>query len=153
EVLAADATEDDVFDAVRDDVVAALHGEAVYIFAHGARGSGKTHTVGHIADRVAQELERQRGPLAGGGGGPLRVGVQAVEVRREQVRDLFAGRPPRPLFLFALRPLAGPGRPESHRALVRWPSQSEVGLNRAWGSRDLRTLQFALRGAVADFSV
>eukprot|EP00434_Breviolum_minutum_P040858 symbB.v1.2.036325.t1/scaffold5103.1/size30861/1 len=61
------ATDDEIFSSVQDELDAAVAGEAVCILAYGATGSGKTHTVTNLAHRAAVELERQASALASGG--------------------------------------------------------------------------------------
>jgi len=85
----ADASDDEVFSSVGEELTAASEGEAVCILAYGATGSGKTHTVMNLAERAAQELERQASALAQGGL-DLEIKVQLVEIYNQQFRDLLA---------------------------------------------------------------
>lgn len=98
QLFGADASDDAVFAAVRDEIAAAVDGEAVCVLAYGATGSGKTHTVVNLAERAAAELERQAHSLAKGGV-RLEITVQLVEIYNEHLRDLLAGdgtaEPPR----------------------------------------------------------
>eukprot|EP00927_Polykrikos_kofoidii_P002881 TRINITY_DN11153_c0_g1_i4.p1 TRINITY_DN11153_c0_g1~~TRINITY_DN11153_c0_g1_i4.p1 ORF type:complete len:1572 (-),score=211.38 TRINITY_DN11153_c0_g1_i4:885-5600(-) len=86
----ATATDDDLFAAVRDEVGAAVDGEAVCILAYGSTGSGKTHTVTNMSLRASRELERQAIALQGGGV-CMEITVQIVEIYNEQLRDLLTG--------------------------------------------------------------
>ncbi|CAE7783785.1 KIN14F [Symbiodinium sp. CCMP2592] len=61
----------------------------VCILAYGATGSGKTHTVTNLAQRAAQELERQAVVLAQEGM-KMEITVQLVEIYNDQLRDLLA---------------------------------------------------------------
>lgn len=89
------ATDDEIFTSVQDELDAAVAGEAVCILAYGATGSGKTHTVTNLAHRAAVELERQATALATGGM-KLEITVQLVEIYNDQLRDLLAeGEQPR----------------------------------------------------------
>lgn len=89
------ATDDEIFTSVQDELDAAVAGEAVCILAYGATGSGKTHTVTNLAHRAAVELERQATALANGGM-KLEITVQLVEIYNDQLRDLLAeGEQPR----------------------------------------------------------
>ncbi|CAE8631956.1 unnamed protein product [Polarella glacialis] len=90
-----DASDDDIFAAVRDELDAAVDGEAVCILAYGATGSGKTHTVSNLAERAALELERQAVALAKGGV-KMDITVQIVEIYKEQLRDLLGQGGERP---------------------------------------------------------
>ncbi|CAE8665847.1 unnamed protein product, partial [Polarella glacialis] len=90
-----DASDDDIFAAVRDELDAAVDGEAVCILAYGATGSGKTHTVSNLAERAALELERQAVALAKGGV-KMDITVQIVEIYKEQLRDLLGQGDDRP---------------------------------------------------------
>lgn len=82
------ATDDEVFAAMRDDLSAAISGEAVCIIAYGATGSGKTHTLTHVADRTARELGRKAKEMQARGQ-RLEITVQLVEIYNEQLRDLL----------------------------------------------------------------
>ncbi|CAE8707972.1 unnamed protein product, partial [Polarella glacialis] len=88
-----DASDDDIFAAVRDELDAAVDGEAVCIL--GATGSGKTHTVSNLAERAALELERQAVALAKGGV-KMDITVQIVEIYKEQLRDMLGQGDERP---------------------------------------------------------
>lgn len=89
------ATDDEIFTSVQDELDAAVAGEAVCILAYGATGSGKTHTVTNLSHRAAVELERQASALATGGM-KLEIRVQLVEIYNDQLRDLLAeGEQPR----------------------------------------------------------
>jgi hypothetical protein len=89
DVFGSDASDDDIFASVHEDLAAAVDGEAVCILAYGATGSGKTHTVQNLAERTAQELERQAAALAACCM-RLEITVQIVEIYNEQLRDLLA---------------------------------------------------------------
>ncbi|CAK0819408.1 unnamed protein product [Prorocentrum cordatum] len=88
DVFGADVGDEDVFAALRNELAAAVEGEAVCVLAYGATGSGKTHTVGSLAERAAEDLERQALAMAEGGT-RLEVQVQMVEIYNEQLRDLL----------------------------------------------------------------
>eukprot|EP00929_Paragymnodinium_shiwhaense_P020123 TRINITY_DN13513_c0_g1_i1.p1 TRINITY_DN13513_c0_g1~~TRINITY_DN13513_c0_g1_i1.p1 ORF type:complete len:605 (-),score=109.51 TRINITY_DN13513_c0_g1_i1:229-2043(-) len=94
----AGATDDDVFASLCDEVTAAVDGESVSILAYGSTGSGKTHTVLNLANRVAQELQRQ-GEAMQQGGLDLKIQVEIVEIYNEQFRDLLAPEGSEPLKL------------------------------------------------------
>lgn len=83
------ATDDEIFSSVQDELDAAVAGEAVCILAYGATGSGKTHTVTNLAHRAAVELERQASALASGGI-KMEITAQLVEIYNDQLRDLLA---------------------------------------------------------------
>eukprot|EP00931_Biecheleriopsis_adriatica_P017850 TRINITY_DN12660_c0_g1_i2.p1 TRINITY_DN12660_c0_g1~~TRINITY_DN12660_c0_g1_i2.p1 ORF type:complete len:1294 (-),score=207.67 TRINITY_DN12660_c0_g1_i2:56-3883(-) len=85
----SEAGDDDIFTAVRDELDAAVDGEAVCILAYGATGSGKTHTMTNLAERAASELERQATALSQGGV-KMEITVQIVEIYNDQLRDLLA---------------------------------------------------------------
>uniref|UniRef100_A0A7S4QHZ9 Kinesin motor domain-containing protein n=1 Tax=Alexandrium monilatum TaxID=311494 RepID=A0A7S4QHZ9_9DINO len=88
-VFGTSMSDDDVFGAVQQELATALNGEAVCILAYGATGSGKTHTVMNLAERTAQELERQASSLEQAGL-RLEIMVQIVEIYNDQLRDLLA---------------------------------------------------------------
>ncbi|CAK9095302.1 Kinesin-like protein KIN-14L [Durusdinium trenchii] len=90
-----EATDDEIFSSIQDELDAAVAGEAVCILAYGATGSGKTHTVTQLAQRAAGELERQALAMSSGGI-KLEITVQLVEIYNDQLRDLLAeGAQPR----------------------------------------------------------
>jgi len=88
QVFDANASDDQVFSEIQDELQAALEGEAVCILAYGATGSGKTHTVTNIAERVAQRLNSEA-ELLEKEGCHLEVLVQIVEIYNEHFRDLL----------------------------------------------------------------
>lgn len=88
QVFDANASDDQVFSEIQDELQAALEGEAVCILAYGATGSGKTHTVTNIAERVAQRLNSEA-DLLEKEGSQLEVLVQIVEIYNEHFRDLL----------------------------------------------------------------
>eukprot|EP00930_Biecheleria_cincta_P033402 TRINITY_DN23135_c0_g1_i2.p1 TRINITY_DN23135_c0_g1~~TRINITY_DN23135_c0_g1_i2.p1 ORF type:complete len:1119 (-),score=209.41 TRINITY_DN23135_c0_g1_i2:61-3417(-) len=85
----SEASDDDIFASVRDELDAAVEGEAVCILAYGATGSGKTHTMANLAERAALELERQAVKLLHGGV-KMDITVQIVEIYNDQIRDVLA---------------------------------------------------------------
>mmetsp|Transcript_105710 Transcript_105710/g.203120 ORF Transcript_105710/g.203120 Transcript_105710/m.203120 type:complete len:1207 (+) Transcript_105710:2-3622(+) len=89
QVFDSQAGEDDVFGAVREDVLAAVDGEAVCIMTYGASGSGKTHTMMGMAELAVKELEREVARRAKDGN-EVEVAVQAIEVYNDELRDLLA---------------------------------------------------------------
>eukprot|EP00405_Crypthecodinium_cohnii_P037143 CAMPEP_0206541874 /NCGR_PEP_ID=MMETSP0325_2-20121206/9858_1 /ASSEMBLY_ACC=CAM_ASM_000347 /TAXON_ID=2866 /ORGANISM="Crypthecodinium cohnii, Strain Seligo" /LENGTH=1313 /DNA_ID=CAMNT_0054039867 /DNA_START=63 /DNA_END=4004 /DNA_ORIENTATION=+ len=99
DLFGSEADDDDIFSAVREELAAAVEGEAVCILAYGATGSGKTHTVTNLSERAAKELERQAISLSEGGL-TLEITVQIVEIYNQQLRDLLStnegGRSERP---------------------------------------------------------
>lgn len=89
DLFGAEASDDVIFASVKDEIAAAIDGEAVCILAYGATGSGKTHTVTNLASRAATEIERQAVALAQGGL-QMEITVQIVEIYNEQLRDLLS---------------------------------------------------------------
>lgn len=88
QVYDSGATDDQVFAGLEEELRAALDGEAVCILAYGATGSGKTHTVSNLAERVALTLSCEAEILEKDGV-QLEVLVQVVEIYNEHFRDLL----------------------------------------------------------------
>lgn len=88
-LFGSEAADEEVFAAVRDEVRAALDGEAACIFAYGAANSGKSHTLMALAERAAQELERvaaERSLECV----EVEAEAQVIEVHNEHLRDLLS---------------------------------------------------------------
>eukprot|EP00913_Durusdinium_trenchii_P025844 g24255.t1 len=86
QVYDSGATDDQVFAGLEEELRAALDGEAVCILAYGATGSGKTHTVSNLAERVALTLSCEAEILEKDGV-QLEVLVQVVEIYNEHFRE------------------------------------------------------------------
>merc|ERR1719375_2848419 len=56
-LFSAEATDDEVFSVVREEVSRALAGEAACVVAYGVASSGKTHNLLALAERASEELE------------------------------------------------------------------------------------------------
>lgn len=90
-VLDGEAGDDDVLGALQEEMETFLEGGVACIFAYGASGSGKSHTIEGLARGALAGLARQLTELQGDAGrGTVEVLLQMVEVRNEQGFDLLS---------------------------------------------------------------
>jgi len=86
-VIGGAATQGEVFGATAPWVESVVSGGSTCIFAYGATGSGKTHTLqGAVQGGLAHHAIRRL--IEGPGGGEVRISI--VEVYLDQIRDLLA---------------------------------------------------------------
>ncbi|CAM9902090.1 unnamed protein product, partial [Scytosiphon promiscuus] len=114
-VMDASAVQEDVYPETAAPLVAKLFegpGESAQLFAYGATGSGKSHTLwgpkdegvdSGVIPRVLEDVFQRLAGLAGGGGGggneTPRLSLRALEIYKDKAFDLLPtdGEKPRPV--------------------------------------------------------
>mmetsp|Transcript_105339 Transcript_105339/g.187261 ORF Transcript_105339/g.187261 Transcript_105339/m.187261 type:complete len:1081 (+) Transcript_105339:78-3320(+) len=81
--------DEQVFEAFRPDLAAAMDGEAVCCLAYGTSDSGKSSAIEALAEKVALELEQHAANLLEDTLASVEASLQMFELEGEQIRDLL----------------------------------------------------------------
>eukprot|EP00928_Gymnodinium_smaydae_P056632 TRINITY_DN3999_c0_g1_i1.p1 TRINITY_DN3999_c0_g1~~TRINITY_DN3999_c0_g1_i1.p1 ORF type:complete len:1409 (+),score=300.13 TRINITY_DN3999_c0_g1_i1:361-4587(+) len=86
----AEASDDEVYSFLRNELLAAADGKAVCALVYGAAGSGRTHSLAALATRAAKDLGAMAARLAEGDAEEAEVAMQILEADGEDFWDLQA---------------------------------------------------------------